>query len=86
MRPPICEICDSEFLFDHSSGLLYFKVTPEGREFDRRVREEGITGHPPDAGWFCEEHYEKAVKLTHLTLSEALKTIREQAEKGNKRI
>ena len=75
MRPPICEICDRDFNPDSRSGLLYFKETSEGREFDKRVSEEGITGHPPDAGWFCEEHYGKAKKLTYLTLSEALKNI-----------
>jgi len=76
MRPPICEICDQDFDPDSKSGLLYFKESQEGREFDRRVSEEGITGHPPDAGWFCEEHYHEAVKLTHLTIREALKIIR----------
>jgi len=76
MRPPICEICDLDFDPDNKIGLLYFKETLEGREFDKRVSEEGITGHPPDAGWFCEEHYTEDVKLIHLTISEVLKIIR----------
>jgi hypothetical protein len=76
MRPPICEVCDQDFPFDVEGGLLYFKETPEGREFDRRVREEAVTGHPPDAGWFCGKHYIQAKKLTHLTLSEAIQKIK----------
>ena len=54
-----------------------FKETEEGREFDRRVEEEGITGHPPDSGWFCGKHYPKAEKLVHLALGEALRILRE---------
>ena len=77
MRPPICEICDTEFDFHLKGGLLYFKETPEGKEFDRRVEEEAITGHPPDAGWFCSKHYSQAEELVHLTIQEAISIIRE---------
>ena len=76
MRPPICDVCDREFDPDREGGLLYFKETPEGRAFDKRVEEEEIVGHPPDAGWFCGRHYKKARKLLHLTISEALKELR----------
>lgn len=78
MRPPICEICNRDFNPDKEGGLLYFKETQEGRDFDRRVKEEGIVGHPPDAGWFCGKHYNKAEKLLHLTIREAMNKIREQ--------
>lgn len=76
MRPPICDVCDREFDPDREGGLLYFKETIEGRAFDKRVDEEGITGHPPDAGWFCGRHYKKARKLLDLTIDEALKELR----------
>jgi len=72
MRPPICEICNKDFNSSKEGGLLYFKETPEGREFEKRVKEEGIVGHPPDAGWFCGEHYNEAEKLVHLTLGEVI--------------
>ena len=75
MRPPICEICNKDFNPDREGGLLYFKKTPEGLEFDRRVEEEGIVGHPPYAGWFCGKHYPRAMKLTDMSLREALRKI-----------
>lgn len=70
MRPPICDICNRDFNPDKEGGLLDFKETEEGREFDRRVDEEGIVGHPPDSGWFCGEHCSAAEKLVHLTYGE----------------
>jgi hypothetical protein len=75
MRPSICEICHKEFDPRNEGGLIFFKETSEGREFHSRVEKEGITGHPPDAGWFCEDHYEEAEKRKHLTLGEALQKI-----------
>ena len=75
MRPPICEICDRDFNPDKEGGLLYFKETPEGRAFEKQVREEGIVGHPPDAGWFCGKHYDEAEKLLHLTFSEVIRIL-----------
>ena len=75
MRPPICAICDKEF--DPDAELVTFKATEESREFDRRVREEGIVGHPPNREWFCRKHVEIAKKMMELTRSEALSKIRE---------
>jgi len=76
MRPPICEICDKEFDPDKEGGLIDFKETQEGRAFAKRIRETGIVGHPPDTGWFCGDHFEKAEKLAHLTIHEAIEKIR----------
>ena len=76
MRPPICDICDKEFDPNKEGGLIDFKETPEGRTFAKRVRETGIVGHPPDTGWFCGDHFEKAEKLAHLTIHEAIEKIR----------
>jgi len=72
MMPPICEICSREFDPDEEGGLIYFKETEDGRAFERRVKEEGITGHPPDAAWFCGLHYGEAEKLVHLTIDDAI--------------
>ena len=77
MRPPICDICNRDFDSDLEGGLFYFKETTEGKEFDRRVEEEGITGHPPDAGWFCGKHITQAQKLVHLSIGKALNAMKE---------
>lgn len=81
MRPPICEICEKYFNPDEAGGLVYFKETEAGREFERKCREEGMVGHPPDAGWFCGEHVELAKNLKHLTIDEALEEIGKQLKK-----
>ena len=80
MKPPICEICYRKFNPDEEGGLIFFKQTEKGKEFDRRVREEGITGHPPDAAWFCGLHSEEAKKLAHVTIDEAMKSLRKKFE------
>lgn len=71
MMPPVCVICSRSFDPDSEGGLIYFKKSDEGREFDRSVREEGITGHPPYAQWFCGKHAGEAKKLARLTAGEA---------------
>jgi len=76
MMPPICEICSKRFDPDKEGGLVYFKETGNGREFDRRVAGEGITGHPPDALWFCGEHTEEAKRLSGMNAAEALRLMR----------
>ena len=75
MRPPICEVCQKEFYPKKEGGLIFFKETAEGRAFHKRVEEEGITGHPPEDGWFCGDHYEEAEKRKHLTLGKALQNM-----------
>jgi hypothetical protein len=74
MRPPICAICESEF-FDEG-GLVYFKKRSSDREWDKRMEEEGMVGHPPYAEWFCEKHYEEAESLRDMTIDEAMKVMR----------
>lgn len=73
MLPPYCCICQREC---GSERLVTFRETEAGRVFARRVEEEGITGHPPDAQWFCDEHYELVKDLTDLTFPEALQAMR----------
>ncbi|MEZ4825287.1 MAG: hypothetical protein R3C61_03190 [Bacteroidia bacterium] len=74
MKPPICVVCGNDFGTDANNGrLVYFVRTPEDITWYERADQEGFTGHPPNAAWFCELHYNKAVTLTHLTLEEAIK-------------
>ena len=68
MRPPICAICGKR----EKCKLIYFKETKEDKEWYRRAQKEGFVGHPPNAEWFCDEHYPDAAKLAHLTLKEAM--------------
>jgi hypothetical protein len=49
VMPSICEVCLREFDRNKEGGLIHFKETEKGRAFERRAKEEGITGHPPDA-------------------------------------
>ena len=78
MMPPICEICSREFDPDKEGGLIYFKETEKGRAFERRAKAEKITGHPPDAAWFCGAHYEEAEKIVHLTIDDAVKNLKKK--------
>lgn len=73
--PPICEICSKEFNPDKEGGLIYFKETEKGRAFERKAKAEKITGHPPDATWFCGLHYEEAEKLVNLKIGDAMKLL-----------
>jgi len=72
MRPPICRICDKELADINDGGLIYFKKRPSDIEWEKRMKEIGGVGHPPNAEWFCKKHYGKANELKHLTISKAL--------------
>ncbi|MFX0137950.1 MAG: hypothetical protein ACFFDN_30190 [Candidatus Hodarchaeota archaeon] len=78
MKPPICEICDKKMGEFDDCGLVYFKKRPSDLEWDKKAEQPGFVGHPPYAAWFCKEHYEQAIKLEHLTISEALQKIKEK--------
>ncbi|MHA1301049.1 MAG: hypothetical protein ACTSO9_16635 [Candidatus Helarchaeota archaeon] len=77
MRPPECAICNKNF--DPSGeecGLIYFKRRVSDEEWDKRMEEKGMVGHPPYAEWFCPKHYKKAKELQNLTIDEAMPKIR----------
>ncbi|MFX0188407.1 MAG: hypothetical protein ACFE8A_11815 [Candidatus Hodarchaeota archaeon] len=76
MRPPICAICDKNFMDKDDGGLIYFKKRSSDIEWDETMEREGMVGHPPYAEWFCSEHYEKAYKLKNLTIDKALKILK----------
>ncbi|NVM28305.1 MAG: hypothetical protein HWN65_05645 [Candidatus Helarchaeota archaeon] len=75
MKPPICCLCDKE-LEENEGGLVYFKKSPSDLEWDNKMKQPGMTGHPPYADWFCDVHLGKAKKLTNLTIQEALKLLK----------
>jgi len=78
MRPPICAICDKDFRTDiNEGGLLHFKLSEKDKLILEKMKEPGFVCHPPATEWFCSEHYEKAKKLTHLTLAEAIAKLNE---------
>ena len=73
MRPPICSLCDKDFRdSDNEGGLIYFALTDKDKAWHDKQREKGFTGHPPEAAWFCGEHYNEAKKLSTLTRPEAM--------------
>ena len=76
MLPPVCEICSREFNPDVEGELVYFRETERGRAFEKRAIEEKWADHPPDAAWFCGVHVAEARKLAHLTIDDALKTLK----------
>ena len=75
MRPPICDICNKKF-DDKEGGLVYFKKRPSDMEWDIRMQQPGMVGHPPYAEWFCGLHYEKAKDLSHLTIDKAMELLK----------
>ena len=78
MRPPICDICDNDFDFSvDNCGLIYFKKRQSDIEWDKKMEEGDMAGHPPYARWFCPEHYKKAKELEKLTVDKAMAQLKE---------
>jgi len=76
MKPPICTICDKRFdLSEDECGLIYFDKRQSDIEWQKKMNEKGMVGHPPYARWFCTRHYKKAKQLEHLTVDEAMPEI-----------
>ena len=77
MKPPICCICHNNFE-PNEGGLIYFVETEEDKTANERLRQPGFVGHPPNAFWFCGEHYSEAKKLNDLTKTEAFKILKQK--------
>ena len=75
MKPPICCICDKDLLSD-KGGLVHSKKSPEDLQWDKKMEQDDFVGHPPYAAWFCENHYDVAVKYKHKTYKEAVTQIK----------
>jgi len=81
MKPPICVICYKDFRTNITDGgLLEFQFAEKDKELLEKMKKPGFVCHPPATEWFCQEHFEKAKNLTHLTLSEALRILRGKEE------
>lgn len=76
MKPPICVLCDKPLSDSDDGGLIYFKQTKADKEWKKKMETEGMVGHPPYAEWFCEMHYQEAIKLKEKSKAEALKILR----------
>ena len=78
MKPPICALCYTEFLDTDEGGLVYFEKKSSDFKWEKMMREEGLSGHPPYAEWFCKEHFEAALELKKLTINEAMDILKER--------
>lgn len=77
MRPPICCVCYTRFSPSSSEGgLVYFKLSEQEEQFNQRMKDQRMVGHPKGRDWFCEQHFAKAKSLNDLTLKEALPILR----------
>ena len=76
MKPPICTICDKDLVDPDEGGLIYFRKRPSDIKWEEKMEEIEGVGHPPNAEWFCKNHYKKASELTHLPINEVLKILR----------
>lgn len=75
MKPPICCICGQRLDYPDEGDLIYFKKRPSDEEWDKLMEENGMTGHPPYAEWFCGDHYAKAKELKDLPIDKAFKLL-----------
>ena len=76
MQPPICALCNCDFLTEHmfasAGGLVRF--------IDFAPLAEGATGHPAGYLWFCADHVQEAQSLSHLSSSSALTALHARHE------
>ncbi|MFX0103243.1 MAG: hypothetical protein ACFFCS_27000 [Candidatus Hodarchaeota archaeon] len=72
MRPPECDICGKE----ENCNLVYFKKRLSDKEWDNKMEEKGMVGHPPYAEWYCDVHVGRARELKEKTIDEARKLMK----------
>ncbi len=81
MRPPICAICRKDFREDpKTGGRVRFKLSPEERAFNDRMKANRMVGHPKGLEWFCSKHLEIAEQYKQLSWAEARPKIIEDSE------
>lgn len=85
MRPPVCAVCE-RMLDEPAAGLVRFQPTDESRAWRERAERDGFVGHPPDEGWFCATHVDRARELatTH-ALADALRRVAFDARRAANR-
>ncbi|WP_431772219.1 hypothetical protein [Streptomyces cucumeris] len=74
MMPPICMVCRARPSRDEGYDgftVVYFRPTVQ--------YEDGWTGHPENAEWFCAAHLPLTEGLTDLTVGEAWERIKARA-------
>ena len=80
LRPPECAVCGVEF-FDDEGGLIYFRKRDSDVAWEKKMKKNGMVGHPPYAEWFCGEHIKIAKKYRHLIITEAMHEIAKESAK-----
>jgi hypothetical protein len=76
MMPPVCTICGKQFdPAGDDCGLVYFSLRESDIEWDRKMEETHMVGHPPYAAWFCADHFKGALDNETLTIDEAMPKI-----------
>lgn len=78
MKPPICHICHKRF--QNEGGLIYFAHDVATQRFLELSKQPGFVGHPPNAAWFCAEHFQQALQFKHLTLTQAVQLMKKTTE------
>lgn len=76
MKPPICCICNKD-LKPGEGGLIYFKKRKSDIQWEKRMKKIKGVGHPPYAEWFCNMHYKCAKEISHLTIDQAIRKVKE---------
>ena len=76
MMPPACTLCDVDFFPPEGGDLVYFLLTEEDAADIARMEANHISGHPPNAAWFCAAHLESASKRADQPLVTALAALR----------
>jgi len=79
MRPPVCAVCDKD-LEENEGGLIYFKERFSDRVWQRKMNRIHGVGHPPNAEWFCADHYPRAKELQDLTIDKAMAILLKEEE------
>ncbi|MHA1266826.1 MAG: hypothetical protein ACTSRS_16435 [Candidatus Helarchaeota archaeon] len=77
MKPPICAICGRRFN-PRKGKLIYFVRRPSDEEWHKKMEESDMVGHPPEAEWFCEKHYQRAAELQNLTIDKAFEILEKE--------
>ena len=72
MMPPTCCLCDLSDQKDNEFNLVYFASTPEVKQWQHEMDTSGLTGHPPNAAWFCQFHFPAAKRLSSLPIDQAM--------------
>ena len=77
MMPPDCWLCDRGQNTQDDCELICFARTASDQEWhDQAASPFARPDHPPDCGWFCNDHIETARSLVHCDLKSALDHIR----------